>query len=986
MYSKPNVTTPGPVEASRSSDGVISNSAWQLRGVRVIGVVVLIVASMVIVGWAMRWPRVVSLLPGLPAMQFSTALSLWLLGISLSSFTITVGSARARRLAITVVRLTSVLSGLIACLSLLEMASGRSLGVPDWFSTGRFAESELQPGPMSPATAVSIFLLSLSMLLSSVTDRRIELGWLAIVSALSASAIGALAGVSMLMLNSNVVVIPFFATMAIHTAWLVFVLGAGVLLARRAQIALVGRNFEPKLSNHGVFLTALVIVAFGVGICVTVLATGSAARRETEAARARFDRIMERIVVEAQRRAYLPVYGLKGARGMYAGSERVSRTEFSDYVASRDLPGEFPGTIGIGFVQRVHRSELEAFLMRERADAAPDYTLKSSGDRETFYPITRIEPIESNLPALGYDIGSEPNRREAVEHAIRSGEPTLTRRITLVQDERARPGFLFLVPIYENGKPTSTAEERSVALDGVVYSAMVIDEMFIGLHEVSEGVLSYRVYEGNAATDDTLLFEDAAPAQAEVSSRFRALSKVKTGGQVWTIETSSTPEFDATVISPQVTLTALYGLGLSTVVSCFIWAIGGSRARALEIAEQMTFNLKCSADELRLLNNEVEKKNAELSAMAERAHHVVDDVSHEFRTPLSVIKEFCAIVSEGLAGPVTEDQAKYLKIVDVSVLGLNQMVEDFLDSSKLRAGRLRVLRRGHSVESIFAGGRDLLARKASARSIVIEECVAPGLPHVFADEEKVRRVISNLMTNAIKFSPEGGVIRLSASRSQAPGLVTISVTDQGAGLSKPDIDQLFGRFRQVSTSRNVAAKGFGLGLSIAQELSWLNLGSLSVESVKGEGATFSFTLPEWDRCVVLESYATTLAALDRPAHQLAVLSVKVTDPEGSEIDEDGMDTMSFLASTTMPTDLILPADSRRPFTEQREWWIVGQSSKPDVWVERIRTARRELVSESPRNLAALSVDLFKVWSYPNEIGVAIRELELTMDKEPHHAA
>ncbi len=959
---------------------------WQLRGVRVIGAMVLIVATMVMLGWAMRWQRVVTVTPDLPAMQFCTALSLWLLGVSLVAFTLTPGSTRGARLAIAITRLTSTLSASIAGLYLLELATGRTLGVSDWFSIGQVISPEIHPAPMAPATALSILLLSAAIPLSTVTRKHAAPGWLAIVSALGAAAIGAHAGVTFLTARADNSAIPFFATMGVHTAWIVVALGAGALMAYRACGVLASSAAKSESPRHGILLTTLVRVAFGVGIGVTVVETGRAAQRETEAARARFERIAERVVSEAQRRVYLPVYGLRGAKGMYVGSEQVTRSEFRDYVTSRDLPVEFPGTIGMGFVERITRAELDAFTERERADGEPEFSVSTDGVHDILYPISRVEPIASNRPALGYDIGSEPHRRDAVEHAMRTGEPRLTRRITLVQDERERPGFLFMVPIYENGKPIRTQSEREVWGVGVVYAAMVIDEIFVGFRNVSEGVLSYRVYEGDAPSDDALLFEEGAPALAGTPSRFRSLHNIQTGGQSWTIAMESTPSFDATVISPQVTLTGLYGIGLSTVVSCLIWAIGGSRAQAIQLAAQMTSDLNRSADELRLSSEEIEKKNAELRAMAERAHHVVDDVSHEFRTPLSVIKEFCAIMSEGLAGPVTEDQVKYLKIVDVSVLGLNQMVEDFLDSSKLRAGRLRVLRREHDVDSIFTGGRELLARRASARSIVIEESIAPGLPPVFADEEKVRRVISNLMTNAIKFSPEGGVIRLSADRSETPGMITISVTDQGAGLSKADIDHLFGRFQQVSTSRNVAAKGFGLGLSIAQELTWLNLGSLTVESVKGEGATFSFTLPEWDRAVVLRNYARALGALQRPADRLALLRVSISEHEATESDDDGMETLSFLGSTTMPTDLVLPADPARPFAEQREWWIIGQTSDPRVWAERIRAARRELVAESPRHLAAMSIDLFKVWNYPDEVEAAVRELELMMEKESRHAA
>lgn len=366
----------------------------------------------------------------------------------------------------------------------------------------------------------------------------------------------------------------------------------------------------------------------------------------------------------------------------------------------------------------------------------------------------------------------------------------------------------------------------------------------------------------------------------------------------------------------------------------------------------------------------IERQNIELSLMAERAHHAVDDVSHEFRTPLAVIKEFTSIIADGVAGPVSQEQADYLKIMDVAVVDLNHMVEDLLDSSKLRVGRLRVSRQSHNIEEIFEMGRRAFAHKASLRSIKIEEHIEPGLPQIFADEEKARRVVGNLMTNAIKFSPEGGRIELRAGWSISPGEVRISVTDHGPGLSAADIDRLFGRFQQTSTCRTTAAKGFGLGLSIAQELSWLNLSRLAVTSKKGEGATFYFGLPVNLLDAVLAAYFRTIAATDRPSDELVIF--RVTSGPGetppAQADEPGL----FLSSVTYATDLVVPVpwEAASGENEPLEWWLIGRSRSPARWIERLQSSRSILVNESPFKLAPLTFESQGSWAYPAEAGRA----------------
>ena len=386
----------------------------------------------------------------------------------------------------------------------------------------------------------------------------------------------------------------------------------------------------------------------------------------------------------------------------------------------------------------------------------------------------------------------------------------------------------------------------------------------------------------------------------------------------------------------------------------------------------------------------IERQNTALSVMAERAHRVVDDVSHEFRTPLAVIKEFASIITDGLAGPVSDKQAQYLRIISGAVVDLNHMVEDLLDSSKLRAGILRVDRRSHRVNSIFATGRAALASKASTRSIVINERIEEGLPALFADEEKVRRVISNLTTNAIKFSPEGGMIVLSAATAARTGEIIISVTDHGPGLSSSDIERLFGRFQQASTARSVAAKGFGLGLSIAQELSWLNLGKLSVTSEKGKGATFSFTLPTDDCVSVLEHYFDSIVASNRPEDQLSLLRVVAQAP--TALDE----TQEFLASATYPTDLIMPAlrdedDGMQQEYAGQAWWILGRTRSVESWIARLCESRRSQSLENTIRLAPLSVDVCGMWRLPEnalearvDVIEAVTQEKLRDAKNPNH--
>lgn len=217
------------------------------------------------------------------------------------------------------------------------------------------------------------------------------------------------------------------------------------------------------------------------------------------------ERQMERLERDVIQRFIQPVYGLKGARGTIAAMHgRIDRTAFRAYVQSRDLPREFPGVRGFGFVPRVMRADLAAFVAAERADGAPQFAVRSFGDAAPdLFVVSHIEPLSQNYPAWGFDLGSESIRRRAIEQAIATGEATLSAPVPLVQDHAHGPGLLLLVPVFRDGADPVTPEQRRQALVGVLYAPLVAQEI---LHGLKEGLAA-------APMDFRLLVDDHTPME-----------------------------------------------------------------------------------------------------------------------------------------------------------------------------------------------------------------------------------------------------------------------------------------------------------------------------------------------------------------------------------------------------------------------------------------------------------------------------------------
>lgn len=264
--------------------------------------------------------------------------------------------------------------------------------------------------------------------------------------------------------------------------------------------------------------------------------------------------------------------------------------------------------------------------------------------------------------------------------------------------------------------------------------------------------------------------------------------------------------------------------------------------------------------ELRLAKRSLESKNARLTELYNTAHQFVDNVSHEFRTPLTVIKEFSAIVRDGLAGEISAQGCEYLEIVLNRTDDLSTMVDDMLDISKLEAGVLGIWRRPCTLAEIVQHVRTTLERKAAAAKVRLSTCAADGLPPVYCDPEKIGRVIINLTVNALKACQEGGSVQLAAERAADAPAIRVSVMDDGPGIARDNLQAIFERFKQIEGQARSSTKGFGLGLSIARELVHLNFGDIAVESEPGRGSTFSFTVPIAEPANVLALYLSRLRA------------------------------------------------------------------------------------------------------------------------------
>jgi PAS domain S-box-containing protein len=216
-------------------------------------------------------------------------------------------------------------------------------------------------------------------------------------------------------------------------------------------------------------------------------------------------------------------------------------------------------------------------------------------------------------------------------------------------------------------------------------------------------------------------------------------------------------------------------------------------------------------------------------------------LSHELRTPLNAIMGFATILEDGVAGPLGADQQRFVgKIIGGTEI-LLALINDLLDLSRIQAGKFSLDPMPMALGPVLQGVVTYLGGLAGRKGVALELDVEAELPDVQADSQRVAQVLSNLVGNAIKFTPEGGRIGVTARVQEA--YVRVEVADTGIGIAADQLGKLFQPFTQVDSSPTRAAGGAGLGLSIAKALVEAHGGGIGVETEPGRGSTFWFTLP-----------------------------------------------------------------------------------------------------------------------------------------------
>jgi signal transduction histidine kinase len=568
----------------------------------------------------------------------------------------------------------------------------------------------------------------------------------------------------------------------------------------RAKARVVRHVAQHRFWRPAIILIGLAISAAIAGVVHDMLGEEASAQREIarQSLAAGLQSHIERELEFAQ---YF--------RGLYDSSDFVSADEFRRFAQLDPDIKKKQWWVKIGWAPRVS------------AAGVPDR-----------FPLSYVEPMPSG-DKLGEDMAAEPEDRAMMMRAATLAQTMVTApRPMSIAGHRSMAIRVF-VPVFK-GLPS----QSQAPLDGFLVATISLDGFFNRFLSDAfvDTTLSVRIFDG-----DALVFASGTAYDTV------APTKLTVGDREWQLEVDG----QAQPIQSGLWLPALiFAIGLALTILLYLRLLRAD-TEYQRIAEQVgmatseladanhrlaerSIALQQIADDLRRSSQEAQFANAAKTVF-------LANMSHELRTPLNAVIGFSEMIASRALGESSQRYFDYANDIQSSGRYLLSIIEDLLDMSRIELGQMQLKEEAVALSDVAGDVVKFLTLRARDKRIEIRQQGLANLPKVMVDPKAMRQALINLLTNAVKFSPQGSEVTIHAELETTG--VALSVIDRGLGIKEEDLSRIFEPFWQNEAYRRQTKEGIGLGLAITQRLVLAHDGTIEVQSREGEGTTVTIHLP-----------------------------------------------------------------------------------------------------------------------------------------------
>ena len=507
---------------------------------------------------------------------------------------------------------------------------------------------------------------------------------------------------------------------------------------------------------------------------------------------------------------------LSGAAGLVRSSSPITAAKWQTYMSTFGAEQKYSNVLGYGFSRLINTSELDSFYQLMASEGLSGFTVYPETTQAKRSIIAYLEPQSVvNATARGFDMFSEPKRRAAQTAASETGEATISAAVQLVQDaDNLNPGLLIYSPVYIDQNGPKNLDNTL----GYTYVPIRASEFFSKIkRDLGTNDFAVKIIDITGGEPVEIYRSDTYDEIAKKGAVTRTTTNLEQQGATWNAEFV----FDDAAVtsrSEEDRPKLIAGVGIFSILllTTIVWLL--LRAKNYDLAMQK--------------EHEVNRAKDSLLSIA----------SHQLRTPATGVKQYLGIVLQGFTGDITPAQQSMLEKAYSSNERQLRTINEVLHLAKLESGRIVLAKSSVDLARLIQDlvlelGSEVVEHNHKLRTIGLGKPVI-----VQADEHMLRMAIENLLTNAIKYTPNGGklIIRLKKSRH----FVDIEVKDNGVGVPVEERHKLYKQFVRIQNRLSRQVDGTGIGLYLARQLVELHGGEITLESAINKGSTFTITIPK----------------------------------------------------------------------------------------------------------------------------------------------
>ncbi|WP_169337404.1 CHASE domain-containing protein [Kiloniella laminariae] len=547
--------------------------------------------------------------------------------------------------------------------------------------------------------------------------------------------------------------------------------------------------------------------------------------------------------------------------GVFHALETVTPTQFRDFTTP--ALREFPALHALSWNPRYkdeQRPWVENFYRQHYGPEIKITQRDVDGDlipaekNPEYVSVLMIEPLQKNLPALGYNVLSNPVSRITLDQARDSGEQITTSQIRLIQGSAHQAAVLVFRPHYPQHLPHDSVESRQKNLTGYHTAVLRIEDVLekVISHAQTFG-LDLELFDRTAEPGKQLLFSTFSRKTPAAGVNYKNLPqrtaswtfKIAMPGRDWELCSYVQSEFLTNRLEKSGWMVLIPGLIISSLICLFTLFRTGVLLQMELSVEERTRDLRYEIAERKQVEEALLIAKSEAEQASRSKSEFLATMSHEIRTPMTGVIGFADQLLAGDLAPENREKVSWIKDCSKSLL---RILNDILDMSKIDAGKLEIEQIDFSLPELIDDVLALFDQKdKEGTGIELVVKLSEDFPSAIkADPTRIRQILINLIGNAFKFTHKGNIIiegNLEQTTGVGTDMIRISVSDTGIGIHPDVLPRLFREFSQADASISRKFEGTGLGLVICKRLAELMGGKIGATSNLGQGSCFWFTLP-----------------------------------------------------------------------------------------------------------------------------------------------